>query len=267
MSQGDAVTGRPGARAVASRAIALRHVAVYAYRTPPRPMLEPMLARWSEAERAQYGAQAEPERLDFWSKLDELEAPLSPWEQKFAKSTKLSMSVQQQVAAVWRPESLQVLLWALGLVPDMLAYDDQAGDRPLKTLPGAALNEALATAKLRSAEAIDNARDTASLWHWRARTWQLVRNGRPFPGNAQTRAAGFHSFDDVVRSTAKGAAEERIIPPLIDEDFPAFGKSYRSLSEEEYWAARSIAQERHFALNWLTGHAPGNRWDETRCDP
>lgn len=30
--------------------------------------------------------------------------------------------------------------------------------------------------------------------------------------------------------------------------------------------ATSIIMERHFALNWLCGMAPGNRWDETPTD-
>lgn len=52
----------------------------------------------------------------------------------------------------------------------------------------------------------------------------------------------------------------------IDGDFPAFGRAYSSISPEEWSIATSIAMERHKALNWLCGFAPGNRWDETPTD-
>ena len=42
--------------------------------------------------------------------------------------------------------------------------------------------------------------------------------------------------------------------------------SYRDLTDEEWSSIRSIAFERHFALNWLCGYAPDNRWDETPTD-
>ena len=47
-------------------------------------------------------------------------------------------------------------------------------------------------------------------------------------------------------------------------DFPAFGKAYRNLSEDEYEQATSIAMERHLALNWLCGY--DSDWDETPTD-
>jgi hypothetical protein len=40
------------------------------------------------------------------------------------------------------------------------------------------------------------------------------------------------------------------IPTPIGDDFPAFGKAYRDLTNEEYSQATSIAVEGHGAL-WL----------------
>jgi len=57
-----------------------------------------------------------------------------------------------------------------------------------------------------------------------------------------------------------------MIPTSIDEDFPAFGRAYRDLSSDEWAAVKSIAMERHFALNWLCGYAPENGWDDTPTD-
>ena len=41
------------------------------------------------------------------------------------------------------------------------------------------------------------------------------------------------------------------------------GKAYCDLSAEEWANVTSISTERHFALNWVSGLAPQNRWDET----
>ena len=56
------------------------------------------------------------------------------------------------------------------------------------------------------------------------------------------------------------------IAPCIADDFPAKGKAYRDLTAEEWSELRSITAERHYALNWLCGRAPKNKWDETPTD-
>ena len=53
---------------------------------------------------------------------------------------------------------------------------------------------------------------------------------------------------------------------IADEDCAAFGKPYRELTEDEWQMTTSITVERHFALNWLCGYAPNNRWDDTPTD-
>src|SRR5436190_18189119 len=73
------------------------------------------------------------------------------------------------VDAVWQAEGLGVLLWALGrlgLPPYDLAFDH---DRLLAA--------PLDGATLRPAAEIEQARQTARLWHWRARTSELQQEG------------------------------------------------------------------------------------------
>ena len=77
------------------------------------------------------------------------------------------------------------------------------------------------------------------------------------------KAAGFHSFDDIVRLTARKSSENGRLPACIEEDFPAKGLAYRKLSPQDWSEVRSITIERHFALNWLCGYARANEWDET----
>ena len=120
-----------------------------------------------------------------------------------------------------------------------------------------------ASAGLRPPEELEAARSIAEMWHWRSRTRQLLEEGRPFPPMP---GLPFTSWDSVVRFTAPRAAERGSIPTPIDEDFPAFGRAYRDLTADEWSQAHSIALERHRALNWLCGRAPGNRWDETPTD-
>jgi len=150
------------------------------------------------------------------------------------------------VDAVWQGEGLGVLLWALGrlgLPPYDLAFDH---DRLLAaSLDGAAL---------RPAAEIEHARETARLWHWRARTSALQEEGAlPLPERWQ-------SFDQLIAATVMRGHERGLLPRPLRGDFPAFGTVYRDLSPEQRSEAESIAWERHRALNWLCGL--GASWDD-----
>ncbi len=74
------------------------------------------------------------------------------------------------------------------------------------------------------------------------------------------------AITEVIRLTAVKAAEEGVFARAIENDFPAFGKAFRDVSEEELSRLTSIAMERHKAFNWLCGYAPENRWSETATD-
>jgi hypothetical protein len=132
----------------------------------------------------------------------------------------------------------------------------------LKTIPSD-FPAFIASARLRDQAEIDDARDLAELWHWRSRTRQLIEEGQAFPTEERMKAAGFHSFDDIVRLTARKSSENGRLPACIEEDFPAKGLAYRKLSPQDWSEVRSITIERHFALNWLCGYARANEWDET----
>ena len=154
------------------------------------------------------------------------------------------------VEAVWQGEGLGVLLWALGrteLPPYDLAFDH---DRLFSvTLDGAAL---------RDIAEIEQARDIARLWHWRARTSALqAEGGAGLPDRWQ-------SFDQLIAATAMRGHEQGLLPLPLRGDFPAYGKVYRELSEDERGEAESIAWERHRALNWLCGL--GSAWDDVPTD-
>jgi hypothetical protein len=136
----------------------------------------------------------------------------------------------------------------------------------LKSIPTENVADFTRSAHLREHAKISRERATAELWHWRSRTRQLIEEGREFPQDEGMKAAGFSSYDDIVRFSARKAAEEGTIPSCVAEDFPARTKAYRDLSPNEWNEVNSITVERHYALNWLCGYAPGNRWDETPTD-
>jgi hypothetical protein len=151
---------------------------------------------------------------------------------------------------VWAGEGLGMLLWALELA-QLPPYD-----RPFdaERLVATTLDEAL----MRPEEEIERARETARLWHWRARTAALQADG--FEELPQE----WHSFEQLVGATAMRGFERGLLPRPLRGDFPAFGAVYRELTDEQQAEAHQIAWQRHRALNWLCGF--GKSWDAVPTD-
>jgi hypothetical protein len=258
----------PTAQDAARRLVILKHVLATALAAPPQKMLQKMRAGWSAEDRDKFERQAEAQRDQFWRGLHDagLWQHLSPREQALAQSTMNNMTEQQQVEASWRMEAAQTLMWALNMIRELPPYDKMADHELLKQIPSRGVAAFIQPACLREQAELERARDTAEFWHWRSRTRELIERGDPFPDDASMRDAGFHSYDDIVRFSARNAAQKRTIPPCIEDDFPAQGKAYRDLTDGEWSQVRSITVERHFTLNWLCGYAPANNWDETPTD-
>ncbi len=149
----------------------------------------------------------------------------------------------------WAGEALGALLWTLGLV-ELPAYDTPfATETVAVALDGAAL---------RPADEVQLARETAKLWHWRARTADLADEGAPeLPDR-------FTSIDQVVAAVAVRGHERGLLPPPHRGDFQARGKIYRHLDAGERAVAHTIAAERHHALAWACGD--GEDWDDVPLD-
>jgi hypothetical protein len=154
------------------------------------------------------------------------------------------------VDAVWRGEALGTLLWALQLL-ELPAYD-----QPFEAEQVAAVE--LDEADLRDAEELELERDSARLWHWRARTTSLQAAG------ALELPERYATFDQLIAATAMRGYEQGVLPAPMRGDFRAYGKVYRHLSPEQHAEAHSIAVERHHALNWLCG--AGETWDDVPLD-
>lgn len=259
---------RPTAAEAAQRLLALKYVAVDAHAAPAFGILETLQPGWTEIQRRDFVQAGEAERDQYWKQIraSGLWRVLSPLERAYVTTPKSDMSNQLWLNGLWRLESARVLAWALGLLVELPCYDTQADLDELKAIPHERIDWFVKSAILRPQTEIDRARDVAELWHWRSRTRQLIEERGPFPTREPIEAGGYRSFDDVVRVAAQKSHEKGDIPAPIDVDFPAKGKAYRDLTANEWSEVQSITMERHFALNWLCGHAPRNRWDETPTD-
>lgn len=257
---------RPDANDVAIRAIVLRHVIAYALITPTRETLDQAAMWWTDEEKRAFARDAKSTRDEYWANLGRYRKFLSPLELAFSRTTRETMTDAQLINASWRVEALTPILWSLGIIENIPAYDTQSLPEIYGDFPKVDADEFVANAEMRPSVEIDRARDIAEAWHWRSRTRQIVEDGEPFPSTPELEAAGFTSFDSVVRSSAKMHDGDGTFSSMIDEDYPAFGKAYRDLTDDEWTTTRSITMERHFALNWLCGFAPGHRWDETPTD-
>jgi hypothetical protein len=154
------------------------------------------------------------------------------------------------VDAIWRGEALGTLLWALQLV-ELPAYD-----HPFDPKEVAAVE--IEDVTIRDEDELQLERESARLWHWRARTTGLQATaGLALPERYAT-------FDQLIAATAMRGFEQGLLPAPMRGDFRAYGKVYRHLTPEQQAEAHSIAVERHHALNWLAGEGRG--WDDVPLD-
>jgi hypothetical protein len=154
------------------------------------------------------------------------------------------------VDAIWRGEALGTLLWSLQLV-ELPPYDEPFDPEEVVAVE-------TGDAALRDEDELQLERESARLWHWRARTTGLQAAGTlELPERYAT-------FDQLIAAIAMRGFEQGLLPAPIRGDFRAYGKVYRHLTPEQQAEAHSIALERHHALNWLCGE--GESWDDVPLD-
>ncbi len=255
--------GPPDAAAVIKRVAILNNVMAKGLATPPPVYLAEWKAKWNNDEWNKFVGEFQSQFAPRVQRLRDngLWEDMSRSERDFMEMGPTVVENQALIDAIWLAESAMCLLWALGYISEILPYDCQAEPEITNKLPAESVQDLVKKAALRAADAIQKQRDLAELWHWRARTRQLQESGR-MPSVIE----GGLTIEKVLRLSATKAAENGALPAPIGDDFPAFGKAYRDLTKEEFSIATSIAMERHRALNWLCGFAPGNRWVETPTD-
>jgi hypothetical protein len=256
----------PDARAVARRAIALKHLAAFAADVPPRPLLASWKQTWDAADRAEFLQRAQHDLRTRKKALGSWIRCMTRRERAVFNRTADSLTEREQIDAGWRIEAVCVLAWALRARERLPPHDKQVSAQGLADFPPADLARFVATARLRPRAEIEAARDLAEFWHWRSRTRELHESGNPLRPDESMRARGIRTYDDIARHAVRNARRRGELRSIVDEDFKVRGKAYRDLTDDEWSEVRSITVERHYALNWLCGLAPRNSWERTTTD-
>jgi hypothetical protein len=251
---------KPLPQEVAKRLLILKYQVVQGLALPPQELLQNLYSKWSQDERRKFadGIKEQSTRMTASMKSNDLWTLMTGEEKEFIESAPPKVKLQYHLNAVWRLESAAVLLWAMGILREFPPFDTQSDAGLLKQIPHEDAGKFIRSAELLPGEEIERKRSLAELWHWRSRTRQLVEMKKTPPSSTV-----FSSFDQIVQSVAKEAFQQGDLSRILENDFAAKGKAYRDLTDEEWSEVRSITVERHHALNWLCGYAPGNQWDKT----
>jgi hypothetical protein len=212
--------------------------------------------------RAGDRAAAEEARFDLpaWLREEGLDWAISPLERRLLETRIGRLPADEVAAASWRAEAIVALMWAARhpSVPAMPAYDASTDLAPMIEAiptPWDATASFTSAIRLRPEDEIATERERAELWHWRAEV-----------ASELAAAAGAERTEllTVIRGVAEEAAAAGLLPPPVGGDFPANGRSYRSLDDDQQAIVASLAFERLYALNWLCGFGPD--WDDVPID-
>jgi len=186
-------------------------------------------------------------------------------EREFMTVPMTQVTLSQLKNALAMGESLGCLLWALGRVESIPPYDRHCDPHVLlQILPERPVEALAKEARLREFSELEKARSAAERWHWRSRAREIAERG--YFETDEVRQEGSLPVADIIRASAEAAFNGGEAPAPLRGDFPAFGKPYCDLTPSEWTQAKSIAVERHRALNWVCGMAPDNRWEQTPTD-
>jgi hypothetical protein len=254
---------KPSSEEVTKRLLILKYAVAKAWTLPPRELLQNRYSRLSKEEQQKFtnAFGVATEQLVAPLKSNNLWNSMTEEEQEFIQSVPPNVKFQQHLNAMWCLESAVMLMWAMGIIKEFPPFDAQSSAELLGQISHQDIGKFIKSTVLLPSEEIERKRTLAELWHWRSVTRQLIEMKKAPPANS-----GFTSFDQIVQIAANEAFKQGDLSRLIDNDFPAKGKAYRNLNDEEWSEVRSITMERHHALNWMCGYAPGNKWDKTPTD-
>ena len=249
----------PDAGAVMARLIIFKSILMKTVRTPPPEEVAQLKKRCTTHEWKQYLDELREENEEQIKvlKQDGMWKEMTKEERNFMKARALEITPQAYAIASWLAESAACLLWAVGYVSEMPAYDEEVGSEAMDKFPAESASVLIKKARLRSPEEIEKQRGIAERWHWRSliRIQQESEPSFTFPDC---------TMDELLQTISAKAAMDGEIPTPVEGDFPAFDKAYRDLTVEEFSVAASIATERHRAFDWLCGFAPKQSQKQTR---
>jgi hypothetical protein len=224
-SEDDEVLVPPTAERVASRAMVLAAVSC-------RGSIESDAGQ-SEAEQLR-------EDLLEWLEQIGASSELEPQERSLLSKPLGHLTEREEMNATWRSEGTLVLGWALGFL-ELLPVDRQCEPSEVANTLGLLNdreNTSLENPKLRAASEIEFWASTYFTLHWRIRQALHRRGPVDLVGLAAREDWGPLQLETL---------------ELIENDIAIRGVRIDKLSDDTLIELRSIASERHQALNWLLG--------------
>lgn len=233
------------ARLVAYRALCLgalleRHDAELRLKTLAHYAADP-----HEREAMLARRNARNQRLLVWLAEEGLTAFLTTKEAKLLASPLGTWSTRALSCVSWRAETLGVLLWTLRAV-DALPPMDTPFDvndilKPLDIYTPTI--DFIWCARLRPLEELQALRERIELWLWRAHATELELLG--------VRQSDGKPLREVIYGMAHESLRKGAVTHLIDGDFPAFGKAYAALSDDQRDMVKTLVNERATAMSWV----------------
>ena len=209
------------------------------------------------------GSDIDPDKsvslLEAWLRQENLWGKLSTKESIMMSKPPGNWTGRERISLGWRSESAGIIAWGLGLL-EMRPYDTQF--RPghiMDVVPerGQPTGTWITAARFRAIQEIQEERDRAELWLWRARVEQNRKTNpgfEPVPGKTYGQL--------IAESACNGQMDGWF--RMIENDYPAKGKPYARLTESEYQIMHSIAWERLYGLNWICDEEKD--WDKVQTD-
>lgn len=155
-----------------------------------------------------------------------------------------SWSEQEAQECLRRGEYLAALLWSLSLAL-MPHWDREADvDAQIRAMqPPEGDTREPPSFVLRGRQELANMREAAQTWLARAHTRLIVDLEMEVPSDVD--------LDQIVAEAAKSAHARGFAGKPVAGDFPALGKAYRDLDDDEFRRLHIIAAQRLRALDWL----------------
>jgi hypothetical protein len=192
-----------------------------------------------------------------WLRDQGIENELTRQEADLLSGPPGSLEREAIVEASWQGEALVALGWAIGML-DMPPVDTTSDPRPVLTLvprPWDAIGNWMSDPTLVSESDAVWERERSEIWHWRATSELLRREGTPTDSQ---------DVEAAIRDVAAEALAAGILPVLHDGDFLARGRRVKDLAGRDLDELIAVTGQRLRALNWLCGF--GDSWDDVPLD-
>jgi hypothetical protein len=187
------------------------------------------------------------QKLLQWAQLIGIHEEFEPDEWEVLQRPPGRLNPEQQINSTWRLEGLGVLAWALGrfkLPPHEQLVECASLWRSLGMVNVAACKGLLADPTLRALPELQALRRRLLAINWRLTNFYVRPTAIDFIGFTE---ASFGNYD----RTAWFSSQEVAQLPLVEGDLAIRGARLDRVSPDKFSFARSIAQERHQAANWL----------------